>query len=127
MPPTTAVRATGSTWMTEANADTSSVTRSGAGWPGRAASRAYRNRFDVGFASRTGVSAGTAAYASRSRVTAVSWAASLAGGRLEMPVTYSSSLPRATPTRPVPILTKGRTAGTNGACTACARQTAQAV
>ena len=56
MPPTTAVRAAGSTWITRAKADTSRLTRSAAG----AGSR-NRNRLDVGFASRTGTPFGTAA------------------------------------------------------------------
>ena len=56
IPPTTAVRVAGSTWITRAKADTSRLTR----WLCPAESRNLK-RLDVGFASRTETPAGTAA------------------------------------------------------------------
>src|ERR1700722_10872855 len=131
MPPTTAVLAPASTWITCANADTSRLTRwpsaSAAGDPGLAASR-KRNRLDVGLARRTGTPGGTAAYASRRRATAASCAASFAGGSAEIPVTCSSSLPSGDPARPcAPIMTRMRTREQTGQAPRPPGRTAQAV
>src|ERR1700689_3100857 len=126
MPPTTAVWLAASTWITCANADTSRLTRSAAG-PGLAESR-KRNRLDVGLARRTGTPGGTAAYASRSRATAASCAASFAGGSAEIPVTCSSSLPSGHLARPcAAIMTRMRTGVQTGQAPRPPGQTAQAV
>src|SRR5215831_2070792 len=67
MPPTSAVRAWGSTRSTRPNADTSR--------PEERLPPLNRNRFEVGLASRTGLPGGIAAYARCRSATAAWWAA----------------------------------------------------